>query len=189
MSDKKEPKYVTRQKFAEMCGKGKPVNRSTIATAISARNVIEEDVDGKNLIDVNHPTNAKYLKKRVALVTEQETDHAKTIEAQKREIDLKKATEDLRVKELTRQRMEKEAIPTKLIYPIYEQFFAEVFKQTHAELDKFIVQMMKKHQIPKVDQAKYKGDLIKLVNDVIKKTKQACVNETNTVISNYEGDT
>ena len=181
----KKPHYLTRLKFREKCGNGKPIPRTTLESALKQGHVIEEDHNGKNVINENLPINNEWMKRKQAETKEDDSDVVRTIEAKRKQVELRKAEEDLKIKELTRQRIEKESIPTGLIYPIYEQFFAEVFKQSHHDLDRWLTQMMKRHRIKKTDQATYKGEIIVLINGVIDKTKQACVAETNTIIANY----
>lgn len=154
------------------------------------REKIKLEPDGR--IDIALPVNRDFLRSR---------DKAKKVEAtesiqfdgeseyeERRKIELQMKKRDLMIKDIHLQKLRGELMPTPLIYSIYQKFFEQVFKQTHYETERWLNTIYKRHRISKQDQAKYHGQFIDLLNEVIDKTKEECVKETEFVVKDFSSN-
>ena len=98
--EEKEPtderRFVTRKVFAHLSSiDGSDTPMPTIHSDVARSKIHEEERDGHNLIDIEHPLNRNYIEQKKIWHAMQSTNSRRVADSQKRDVELEKAKAEI----------------------------------------------------------------------------------------------
>lgn len=192
MKNKQEKKeegktrFVTRRRFAELCSiEGVEMPIATIHSDVKRLKVIEEEHDGHNVIDIDNPVNEKYIEQKKVFHEMQDTKLRRVADAQKREIELEKAREDLALKRIQRMKWEGKLIPADLAQLTMRTHLKEVKQQFHHAAEQICIDTARKLGANKSQVAEMRGDLVVVINHAIEKAAEGMAAQVKSIQDEY----
>lgn len=185
--DTDETRFVTRRKMRELCSTEETaLPTSTLATDIKLGKVLETDRDGHNLIDLQHPKNKEYVVTKIKYHELQVESSRRVDESIKRQIDIDRAREDLKIKTITRMKAEGKVIATDLVYITLRTHLREYKQQFYHAAEQISNDMIRKYGGSKKEMAEMKGNLIKVINASIIKAEQGMSAQIKSIVDEYK---
>jgi len=198
----------TRKEFIEICG----CSQATLSMNIKRNKVVLED---DKRIDSSLPMNNDFMRKQIdklkdSVITKEQPNPKEKIqkkgppsklpepvgrsaeetskynlERQARELDIEKKEQEVKLNELKIAKLQGDVIPTDLVSVVFAQHFKSVTTAFHQGTDNFLVVIGKEVGLSRDDIAKYRGELIKIVNQAVKDGVKESKESVKNIVEEY----
>ena len=158
---------------------------SSVHSDVKREKIIEKDIDGHNVIDIENPINQKYIEQKKIFHEMQNTKLRRVVENQKREIELEKAREDLALKRIQRMKAEGKLIPADLAQLTMRTHLKEVKQQFHHAAEQICIDTARKLGANKSQVAEMRGDLVVVINRSIVKAAEGMEAQVKSIQDEY----
>lgn len=107
------------------------------------------------------------------------------LENAQKDANLRKTLKEIAILELKEQKQRGEVIPTDIVMPIMAQHFKSVTTEFKQGAEQLLVILQAKHGFSRDQMAEYRGNLIKIINDSIKKAVAESEKSIENIVSEY----